>query len=57
MGTYLIATGKSKKTKRTAPKLDDKIAMLVGSVTDDTRVYEVSATKITALRFTKTARA
>ncbi|RZC51491.1 hypothetical protein C5167_019911 [Papaver somniferum] len=45
MGTDLIAAGKSKQTKRTAPKSYDKIAMLVGSVTDDTRVYEVPGMK------------
>ena len=31
--------------------------MLVGTVTDDIRVYEVPALKVTALRFTETARA
>ena len=31
--------------------------MVVGTVTDDIRVYEVPALKITALRFTETARA
>ncbi len=31
--------------------------MVVGTVTDDTRVYEVPALKVTALRFTETARA
>ncbi|KAF6173809.1 hypothetical protein GIB67_003810 [Kingdonia uniflora] len=36
---------------------DSKIAVLVGTVTDDVRVYEVPAMKITALRFTETARA
>lgn len=110
MGIDLVAGGKSKKTKRTAPKSDDiylkllvklyrflvrrtgskfnavilkrlfmskvnkpplslsrliqfmkgkedKIAVVVGSVTDDTRVYEIPALKVTALRFTETARA
>ncbi|KAK8573526.1 hypothetical protein V6N13_009616 [Hibiscus sabdariffa] len=90
MGIDLIAGGKSKKTKRTAPKSDDiylktprqalpfpfnkpplslsrlvqfmkgkedKIAVVVGTVTDDIRVYEVPALKVTALRFTETARA
>ncbi|KAK1325514.1 60S ribosomal protein L18-2 [Acorus calamus] len=110
MGIDLVAGGKSKKTKRTAPKSDDiylkllvklyrflvrrtgskfnavilkrlfmsktnkppisisrlakfmsgkegKIAVIVGTVTDDTRVYEVPALKVTALRFTGTARA
>ena len=31
--------------------------MVVGTVTDDIRVYEVPALKVTALRFTDTARA
>ncbi|XP_031484763.1 60S ribosomal protein L18-3-like isoform X2 [Nymphaea colorata] len=110
MGIDLVAGGKSKKTKRTAPKSDDvylkllvklyrflvrrtgssfnavilkrlfmsktnrpplslrrlirfmerkgdKIAVVVGTVTDDTRVYEVPALKVTALRFTERARA
>ena len=36
---------------------EDKIAVIVGTVTDDIRVYEVPALKVTALRFTETARA
>ncbi|MBA0686120.1 hypothetical protein Goari_013740 [Gossypium aridum] len=36
---------------------EDKIAVVVGAVTDDIRVYEVPALKVTALRFTETARA
>ncbi|KAL0382939.1 UNVERIFIED_CONTAM: 60S ribosomal protein L18-2 [Sesamum calycinum] len=91
-GIDLVAGGKSKKTKRTAPKSndiylkllvklyrflvrrtgssfnavvlkrlcmsrEDKIAVLVGSVTDDIRAHEVPALKVTALRFTETARA
>lgn len=36
---------------------EGKIAVIVGAVTDDTRVYEVPALKVTALRFTETARA
>ena len=36
---------------------EDKIAVVVGTVTDDIRVYEVPALKVTALRFTGTARA
>ncbi|KAG6748449.1 hypothetical protein POTOM_048370 [Populus tomentosa] len=109
-GIDLKAGGKSKKTKRTAPKSDDiylkllvklyrflvrrtgskfnavilkrlfmsktnkpplalsrlitymkgkegKIAVVVGTITDDIRVYEVPALKVTALRFTETARA
>ncbi|OAY81351.1 60S ribosomal protein L18-2 [Ananas comosus] len=35
----------------------DKIGVIVGTVTDDKRVYEVPAMKVTALRFTETARA
>ncbi|RZC80730.1 hypothetical protein C5167_043320 [Papaver somniferum] len=110
MGIDLIAGGKSKKTKRTAPKSDDiylkllvklyrflvrrtgsnfnavilkrlfmskvnkaplslsrlikfmegkdeKIAVLVGTVTDDVRTYEVPKMKVAALRFTETTRA
>ncbi|XP_058738856.1 large ribosomal subunit protein eL18-like [Vicia villosa] len=110
MGIDLKAGGKSKKTKRTAPKSDDiylkllvrlyrfldrrtssnfnkvilrrlfmskvnrpplslsrlvrfmkgkegRIAVVVGAVTDDIRVHEVPAIKVTALRFTETARA
>lgn len=110
MGIDLIAGGKSKKTKRTAPKSNDvylkllvklyrflvrrtgsrfnavilkrlimsrvnkapislsrlkrfmeckngKIGVIVGSVMDDTRVYELPPMKVTALRFTETARA
>uniref|UniRef100_A0A803KNY3 Large ribosomal subunit protein uL15/eL18 domain-containing protein n=1 Tax=Chenopodium quinoa TaxID=63459 RepID=A0A803KNY3_CHEQI len=36
---------------------EDKVAVIVGTVTDDIRVYEVPALKVTALRFTETARA
>lgn len=36
---------------------EDKIAVLVGSVTDDIRVHDIPAMKVTALRFTETARA
>ncbi|KZV21559.1 hypothetical protein F511_11052, partial [Dorcoceras hygrometricum] len=36
---------------------EDKIAVLVGTITDDVRVSEVPALKVTALRFTETARA
>ncbi|WOL10321.1 hypothetical protein Cni_G19076 [Canna indica] len=110
MGIDLVAGGRSKKARRTAPKSDDvylkllvklyrflvrrtgskfnavilkrlfmsktnrppislkrliqfmdgkdnKIAVIVGTVTDDKRVYEVPALKVTALRFTETARA
>ncbi|TYI70822.1 hypothetical protein E1A91_D08G249600v1 [Gossypium mustelinum] len=116
MGIDLVAGGKSKKSKRTAPKsddiylkllvklyrflvrragsnfnavilkrlfmrkvnkpplslyficgsgffrifkllLEDKIGVVVGTVTDDIRVYEVPALTVTALRFTETARA
>ncbi|KAL3649127.1 60S ribosomal protein L18B [Castilleja foliolosa] len=111
MGIDLVAGGKSKKTKRTAPKSndiylklivklyrflvrrtgskfnavilkrlfmsrvnkpplslsklaalmngkEDKTAVLVGTVTDDIRLQgEIPAMKVTALRFTETARA
>ncbi|XP_058078976.1 large ribosomal subunit protein eL18y-like [Magnolia sinica] len=110
MGIDLVAGGRSKKTKRTAPRSgdiylkllvklyrflvrrtgskfnavilkrlfmskvnkppvslsklikfmkgkEDKTAVVVGCITDDTRVYEVPALKVTALRFTETARA
>jgi len=110
MGIDLIAGGKSKQTKRTAPKSediylkllvklyrflvrrtssrfnavilkrlfmsktnkpplslsrlarymqgkDDKIAVVVGTITDDNRVYELPPVKVSALRFTETARA
>ncbi|TMW85230.1 hypothetical protein EJD97_023469 [Solanum chilense] len=110
MGIDLVAGGKSKKTKRIAPKSDDvylkllvklyrflsrrtgskfnavilkrlfmskinkaplslsrlvtymtgkedNIAVVVGTVTDDVRAYEVPKIKVTALRFTETARA
>ncbi|KAH0641209.1 hypothetical protein KY285_037795 [Solanum tuberosum] len=110
MGIDLVAGGKSKKTKRIAPKSDDvylkllvklyrflarrtgskfnavilkrlfmskinkaplslsrlvtymtgkedNIAVIVGTVTDDVRAYEVPKIKVTALRFTETARA
>ncbi|KAI3908755.1 hypothetical protein MKW98_029305 [Papaver atlanticum] len=46
MGIDLIAPGKSKKIKRTAPKSDVKLLCLL-----------VPAKKVTALRFTDTARA
>jgi large subunit ribosomal protein L18e len=36
---------------------EGKIAVVVGTITDDIRVYEVPALKVTALRFTETARA
>ena len=36
---------------------EDKIAVIVGTVTDDIRVIEVPALKVCALRFTETARA
>ncbi|KAG6482451.1 hypothetical protein ZIOFF_059082 [Zingiber officinale] len=35
----------------------NKVAVIVGTVTDDKRVYKVPAIKVTALRFTETARA
>merc|ERR1712185_669194 len=36
---------------------DGKLAVVVGSVTDDNRVYDVPKLSICALRFTETARA
>eukprot|EP01018_Ginkgo_biloba_P041066 Gb_21301 [translate_table: standard] len=36
---------------------DDKIAVVVGTVTDDIRVYDLPPLKVTALKFTETARA
>lgn len=36
---------------------EDKIAVIVGTVTDDVRVYEVPKLRVVALRFTATARA
>ncbi|KAK1437226.1 hypothetical protein QVD17_03015 [Tagetes erecta] len=110
MGIDLVAGGKSKRTKRNAPRSDDiylkllvklyrflvrrtgsnfnavilkrlfmskvnkppislsrlirymsgkedKIAVVVGTVTDDVRVDEIPCLKVTALRFTETARA
>ncbi|XP_076907668.1 large ribosomal subunit protein eL18y-like [Bidens hawaiensis] len=36
---------------------DDKIAVVVGTVTDDVRVHEIPCLKVAALRFTETARA
>lgn len=35
---------------------EDKIAVVVGTVTDDIRVYDVPAIKVAALKFTETAR-
>merc|ERR1712036_176060 len=36
---------------------DDKIACIVGTVTDDKRIFEVPKLSVCALRFTETARA
>uniref|UniRef100_A0ACD5YP14 Uncharacterized protein n=1 Tax=Avena sativa TaxID=4498 RepID=A0ACD5YP14_AVESA len=36
---------------------DNQIAVVVGTITDDKRVYEVPAIKVAALRFTETSRA
>jgi large subunit ribosomal protein L18e len=36
---------------------ESKIAVLVGTITDDVRMYEVPKLKVCALRFTETARA
>ncbi|CAL5395356.1 unnamed protein product [Camellia sinensis] len=35
----------------------EKIAVVVGTITDDIRAHEVPTLKVTALRFTETARA
>lgn len=36
---------------------DDQIAVVVGTITDDVRVYDVTKLRVCALRFTATARA
>jgi large subunit ribosomal protein L18e len=36
---------------------EKNIAVIVGTVTDDKRIQEIPAMKVTALRFTETARA
>ena len=36
---------------------EDKVAVVVGTVTDDNRLLEVPALKVAATKFTKTARA
>ena len=36
---------------------EDKIAVLVGTITDDVRLYEVPKLRVAALRVTETARA
>eukprot|EP00850_Spirogloea_muscicola_P018371 SM000167S02984 [mRNA] locus=s167:232279:233255:- [translate_table: standard] len=36
---------------------EEKIAVIVGAITDDVRQYEVPALRVAALRFTETARA
>ena len=36
---------------------EDSIAVVVGTITDDVRVYEVPKLRVVALRFTATARA
>lgn len=36
---------------------EDKIAVLVATVTDDARLFEVPKLRVCALRFTETARA
>eukprot|EP00246_Nothoceros_aenigmaticus_P001080 TRINITY_DN113_c0_g1_i2.p1 TRINITY_DN113_c0_g1~~TRINITY_DN113_c0_g1_i2.p1 ORF type:complete len:188 (-),score=38.42 TRINITY_DN113_c0_g1_i2:295-858(-) len=46
----------SRLLRYTAGK-EDKIAVVVGTVTDDIRVYDVPALKVAALKFTETARA
>ena len=47
----------SKLTKFMSDKGQGKIAAIVGTVTDDLRMFEVPALKVCALRFTETARA
>lgn len=44
-------------TKQLKSQPEGKIAVLVGTVTDDVRLYELSKMSVCALRFTKTARA
>merc|ERR1719440_1511971 len=46
----------SKLSKNTEGK-DGKIAVLVGTITDDKRLFEVPKLSVCALRFTETARA
>jgi large subunit ribosomal protein L18e len=47
----------SKLTKHMEGKGADKIAVLVGTITDDVRLLEVPKLRVAALRFTHTARA
>ena len=47
----------SKLAKFMKDKGTGKIAAIVGTVTDDSRMFEVPALKVGALRFTETARA
>lgn len=47
----------SKLAKFMKDKGTGKIAAIVGTVTDDSRMFEVPALKVCALRFTETARA
>ncbi|GJN35999.1 hypothetical protein PR202_gb24822 [Eleusine coracana subsp. coracana] len=44
-------------SKFMAGKEEKNIAVIVGTVTDDKRIQEIPAMKVTALRFTETARA
>lgn len=41
----------------TYPRFRDRIAVVVGTVTDDIRVLEVPKLTVAALKFTETARA
>ncbi|KXJ23647.1 60S ribosomal protein L18 [Exaiptasia diaphana] len=43
--------------KMKASGIDGKTVVVVGTVTDDARIFEIPALKICALRFTETARA
>eukprot|EP00897_Mesotaenium_endlicherianum_P000815 jgi/Mesen1/10734/ME000090S10188 len=47
----------SRLTKYMEGKGEEKVAVLVGTITDDVRLYELPALKVCALRFTETARA
>ncbi|GAB4816368.1 hypothetical protein N2152v2_003414 [Parachlorella kessleri] len=49
--------GKSVLWAAAAAAAEDKIAVLVGTVTDDVRLYEVPKLRVAALRVTETARA
>ncbi|XP_054160730.1 60S ribosomal protein L18-like [Oppia nitens] len=50
-------TLKRLKIQMSKPERKDKIAVVIGTVTDDVRLYDVPNLKVCALRVTKTARA